>query len=293
MTSTALDASPWAARRQRAAELAERWPFAAEVLAFYATLCDVQERAFIDARTEAPRGGDPSAYIAERVVPRIVEVSAAHGPASLMRAALERASDAGMGEVVRAWLRGDELNPIDRFLARASANPVLEALGDDAGAAREGERDERYCPVCGGLPQLSYFAASPEDLVTGNRHLQCSRCAHAWKYTRMTCASCGEKDTSRLTVYAERGTTEAERTAGGPNATVIKPGTPQNPADVGARFPHMRIDGCTTCSRYLLTVDLTRDGWAVPMVDEFAALPLDLHARNAGFTKVVPNLMGF
>jgi formate dehydrogenase maturation protein FdhE len=54
----------------------------------------------------------------------------------------------------------------------------------------------------------------------------------------------------------------------------------------------MRIDACTTCSRYLVSIDLGRDPRAVPVVDELAAIPLDLHAVDRGFTKVAPNLMG-
>jgi len=29
------------------------------------------------------------------------------------------------------------------------------------------------------------------------------------------------------------------------------------------------------------------------MVDELAALPLDLYARERGYRKIIPNLMGF
>ena len=54
----------------------------------------------------------------------------------------------------------------------------------------------------------------------------------------------------------------------------------------------MRIDGCDTCKHYVLTIDLDREPRAVPLVDELAALPLDLYARERGFTKIVPNLMG-
>jgi len=31
----------------------------------------------------------------------------------------------------------------------------------------------------------------------------------------------------------------------------------------------------------------------VPVVDELAAIPLDLYAREQGFSKITPNLMGF
>jgi formate dehydrogenase maturation protein FdhE len=294
MAKVMLDVSPWTARKQRAGELAERWPFAAEVLTFYANLCAVQERAFDEARHAAPRAADAAAYAAERVMPAIIEVSAASGPATLMQGVLERFHAADMAEIVRSWLRGVGLGPIDRFLARAASGPVLEALAGDASAACDGPRDERHCPVCAGAPQLAYFAASSEDLVTGHRYLVCSRCANEWAYPRMTCASCGENEASRLRVYAELGTMEAERTAqsaNGPN--VVKPGFASAGTGVQARFGHMRADGCASCSRYVLTVDMARDARAVPLVDELGALPLDLYAKDLGFTKIVPNLLGF
>jgi formate dehydrogenase maturation protein FdhE len=58
-------------------------------------------------------------------------------------------------------------------------------------------------------------------------------------------------------------------------------------------FPHLRIEGCSTCNRYLIDVDLGHDARAVPEVDELAALPLDLYAAERGLTKITPNLMGF
>ena len=58
-------------------------------------------------------------------------------------------------------------------------------------------------------------------------------------------------------------------------------------------FPHLRIEGCSNCNRYLIDVDLGHDARAVPEVDELAALPLDLHAAELGLRKVTPNLMGF
>ncbi len=79
----------------------------------------------------------------------------------------------------------------------------------------------------------------------------------------MVCAACGEETSGRLPVYSE--------------------------AD---KLPHLRIDGCDTCRRYLVGVDLRHDATAVPVVDELAALPLDLYAKERGLTKVVSNLMG-
>jgi formate dehydrogenase maturation protein FdhE len=287
MTAALLETGEWAKRRQRAEDLKARWPFSADVLAFYAALLDVQEGAYLDALVDAPRPETVAAYAAERVMPRVVGLSAASGPPPLVAAVLERFDELDFTEAIAAWLRGDELPPIDRYLARAATGPVLEALGAAAGAACEGPRDGVHCPTCGGRPQLAYLAASPEDLVTAHRYLVCARCSGSWAYPRLTCAICGETDTDKLLVYAEVGTSQAEI-----SATVVKPGAlrAEIPADV--RFPHLRIDGCRSCSHYVLTVDLEREPRAVPLVDEIGAIPLDLYAKDLGLTKLVPNLMG-
>jgi formate dehydrogenase maturation protein FdhE len=281
-----LETGNWHKRRQRAEELAQRWPFALEVLTFYSRLLDVQEHAYTAAREDAPRPEELTEYVARHVSPQVIEVSIADGPASLAAAVLDRFHEADLREVIAAWLRADELDGVSRYLARAAAGPVLEAIGG-AGAACPGVRDERHCPACGGLPQVSYFALSPDDLVTGHRYLECSRCATAWAFPRLTCAACGENDTAKLVVYGEVGTTQAEL-----SGDIIKPRTARALTATDAQFPHMRIDACQTCSHYVLTVDLERDGRAVALVDELAAMPLDLYAKECGLTKITPNLVG-
>lgn len=79
----------------------------------------------------------------------------------------------------------------------------------------------------------------------------------------MTCPGCGERSTAKQPIYAE-----------------------------SERFPHMRVDACESCRRYLMTLDFRKDSEAVPVVDELAGLPLDLYVQERGFTKIVPNLMG-
>ncbi|HEV2440728.1 MAG TPA: formate dehydrogenase accessory protein FdhE [bacterium] len=293
MTAPAVLAAPWAARRDRAEVLRERYPFAREPLALYRALAVQQESAWSAARLDAPGAGDLPAYVAERVLPRVIDVSVAAGPkalADLIRARFAGASIPARGDMIRRWLDGDEQTPVERYLARASAGPVLEALGDRAGEAcpRDNRGDGLRCPVCGGLPQLAYIALPPESLAAGPRSLLCSRCGAGWAYPRLTCASCGERDTTKLTVLAEEGTDE--RALSGSTVRGLR-GRSDSDAG-GPRFPHMRVDACTTCSRYLVSVDLGRDPRAVPLVDELAAIPLDLHAVESGFTKVVPNLMG-
>ncbi len=119
----------WAERRRRASELAEQYPHAAQQLGLYVALLEVQEPAFHDALDAGPAAADLPAYVAERVLARVVDCSVIHGPPALAEAALGRWRQAGGAELVSAWLRDAEQDPVSRYLARAAASPVLEALG--------------------------------------------------------------------------------------------------------------------------------------------------------------------
>jgi FdhE protein len=57
-------------------------------------------------------------------------------------------------------------------------------------------------------------------------------------------------------------------------------------------MPHVRVEACDTCRVYLKAVDLTKNGLAVPEVDEIAAVALDLWAAEHGYTKLQTNLFG-
>jgi FdhE protein len=253
----------WVERRRRASELAEQYPHAAQQLGLYGALLEVQEPAFHDALDAGPAAADLPAYVAERVLARVVDCSVIHGPPALAEAALDRWRRAGGEELVSAWLRDAEQDPVSRYLARAATSPVLEALGRAAGLEPADTADGRRCPDCGGRPQVAYFSDAGETLVTGPRYLVCSRCHHTWLFARMTCAGCGEQSGPKLPIYGE-----------------------------AQQFPHLRVDACDSCGGYLLTVDLRKAPGAVPIVDDLAAVPLDLYAREQGKRKIVPNLMG-
>ena len=117
--------------------------------------------------------------------------------------------------------------------------------------------------------------------MSGRRQLVCARCSQSWNYSASSCPSCGETSGARRTVYAER--------RDGP--VIGRDGNDQD-RDLPV-FPHLRVEGCTGCGRYLIDVDLGRDPAAVPEVDELVALPLDLYASEHSLSKITPNLMGF
>lgn len=260
-TSVLVPPTTYARRRERARELAERWPHAEEVLRLYAGLLDVQERAAQAAALAGPGREDLSQWVAEAVAPAIVHVTAALGPEPLVVALQGLLYAGALQRPIAAWLGDQELPPAERYLARAACAPVLEALpGILPAPAAAGPT---ACPACGARPQLAVLTEGGETLVTGQRMLVCSRCAHAWTFPRMVCAGCGEDGAARLPIYADH-----------------------------QAFPHLRVDGCESCGQYLVTVDQVRDGRAVPEADELAAIPLDLYARERGLRKITPNLMG-
>jgi FdhE protein len=288
MVQAAVAAEPYADRRVRAQQLLGRHAFAREVLDFYSAVLGVQDQAHQEAAAARPAAHDLVAYVAEMVVPAVANVSIAAGPQKLREAVARRIEGSDPRELVAAWIGGEEQESVDRFLARASVGPVLEALGPEVAASCIGLRDPRHCPACGGAPQLSYFALPSEDLASGGRFLVCARCQSAWGYARMTCPGCGEDSGSRLPIFNEEGTASGER------GSVVRglEGRHGGKPEPSAVFPHIRIEACETCRHYLLNIDLLTDPKAVPMVDELAALPLDLYAREKGFSKITPNLMG-
>ncbi len=264
MTLLADATTTYGARRERARELGARLDFAEQQLRLYLALVDAQERAFERALATRPSARELAAFVVRDALPGVMEAAVAAGSERLREAVLLRFHEGDLEGIVEAWLAGEEENGTDTFLARASASPVLEALPGLAATLRADDTDDRHCPQCGGLPQLAVFRETGEALLTSPRKLLCSRCANEWVMSRMTCASCGETSGAKMPILSD--------------------------VDL---FPHLRIDACEICRRYLITVDQRKDPRAVPLVDELTALPLDLVAAERGYTKIARNLMGF
>lgn len=254
----------FADRAARASELASTAAYVAQPLALYGAIAAAQERAYLRARDDAPTAGDLVPYVVRASLPGVMEATMSAGTELLREAVLLRFHEGDLDGIVRGWLAGDALSDTDAYVARAATSPVLEALPAVAASLRGESADERTCPNCGGLPQLAVFTDTGEALVTGHRALVCSRCATTWAYPRMTCVSCRETDGAKMPILADE-----------------------------TRFPHIRVDACDTCHSYLVSVDLRKEPRAVPLVDEIAALPLDLLAAERGYTKIARNLMGY
>ena len=115
------------------------------------------------------------------------------------------------------------------------------------------------CPFCGQKPVAAVLRPEGDG---GKRFLLCSHCLTEWEFRRLLCPDCGEENHQKLPVYTVE------------------------------EYPHIRIEACDTCRVYLKSIDLTRNGLAVPKVDELASVSLDLWAKEKGYTKLQPNLFG-
>ncbi len=281
-------ASPWVSQRARAEQLRDRYPFADQVLTLYLALVEVWTELWEVATAQRPEPAQLSRWAAEQAVPVVLKVTEAAGPPPLATA-VSALAEADPEAPLAGWLAGLELTPAERYLARASLCAPLAALAADAGAACAADpspRGDRRCPRCGGLPQVSYRSAAGERLVSGARHLGCSRCGHSWSYSASACPSCADTQASARTIYAEH--REGPIIAG---TEAVEEAEAASGSD-GPTFAHLRLEACGSCRHYLIDVDLGRDGQAVPEVDELAALPLALYAADQGFTKLSLNLMG-
>jgi FdhE protein len=160
----------------------------------------------------------------------------------------------GLAAALRASHESD--NPAERFVIESLLQAFAEHLVK--GEVRAGSAPMR-CPRCAALPLVAVLR---EEGHGGRRSLLCALCLHEWECLRIVCPACGEQDFDKLPVY----------TAG--------------------QFAHVRIDACDRCRHYIKTVDLTRDGLAVPCVDDIASVSLDLWAREQGYTRIRANVLG-
>ena len=257
----------WRLRITRAEALAARDDAASRLLAFYADLLRVQQRLY--QRLRANGDGAPSGVLEHDLRALgsewrlALETIARTAPEPLVAEAAQLGSrgEAAIEQALLSFWR----QPSDRqFYPKALLQPYAQWLAESGVAphGREFTHTDNRCPFCGGLPQLSVLHAVDESLSGGGRRLQCATCFTEWAVRRVLCVYCGEEDERKLGYF-------------------------HSPA-----FDHLRVDACDTCRHYLKSVDLTRLGIAVPLVDEVAGAPLDIWAREHGYTKIELNLVG-
>ena len=147
---------------------------------------------------------------------------------------------------------------VEAFFTRVLEQPVMEQRALSSLAPTDVVQN--ICPFCGSKPVVAVLRSEGDG---GKRSLVCSRCSLEWSYRRILCPSCGEEDREKLPVFT------------------------------AAEFDCVRIEACDSCHTYIKCVDLTKNGLAVPVIDELASIVLDLWAEDHGYSKLQPNILGF
>src|SRR4029078_12316820 len=256
----------WDKRIERAKRLALADEAARQLLTFYATVLGLQ-REIANSLTVSSRPLTGSLdrdwdRLRPALAPFLEEIERS-GPALLAREA--RALLLGPASACDGLLTVIWSNPSERqVVAKAVLQPYAETLAH-AGVmpvGRPASRPDNRCPFCGGVPPLSTTHSSGASLEGGGRALQCATCLTVWPFRRVLCAHCGEEDEHKLVYF--------------------------NFDD----RDHLPIAACETSRHYLKSIDLTRLGVAVPLVDEVAGASLDLWGRDRGYRKIELNLVG-
>jgi len=257
----------WDKQIRRADQLAARSNGSKELLTFYGHLLRAQKEVYEFLRSR--KDWLPSGEL-ERDMPVLGEplrglfkAVESYGPGPLAAEAKDLLESDR--EVVGEMLMRYWYNPSDvQFFGKACLQPYLRWLAETGArpSSREFPVGERCCPFCGGNPQVSFLQIRETTSESGNRDLVCATCTINWSFRRVACAYCGEERPTKLGYFH----------------------TPE--------YDHIRIEACDTCKRYIKGVDLTKLGFAIPLVDEVAAAALDLWAPEHGYKKIELNLVG-
>jgi formate dehydrogenase accessory protein FdhE len=278
MKAAQVGASEYDARIRRAEHLASKYAFAAEILRFYSQVAGFHKTFHADLKkdlasqlTSRPPGSlrTPMPSIdADLLLSRLksfLSLIVQAGPPTLAAAARDISKQDAVSHLFLLgayWDLGgtdDQLiGAFAQFIPRAFNQPLAELLAAYTNTA-PAVITVHSCPLCGGQPMLGVLRPEGDG---GKRRMLCSFCLQEWDYRRIFCPACGETDEKKLPVY------------------------------VAEQFPHIRVETCETCKIYVRTIDLTKDGHAVPLVDDLAAIPLSLWAQDHGYTRLHPNLLG-
>jgi len=238
----------------RAQELAQTQSATAEILNFYLGIAGLQKTVYDDLKA-GPKNPDKS--LLDPHFAALLSLVRRTAPLPLAEAAeeLARAGNTFQHLVETCW--GTPADETYVFFARALLQPYTELLASRSDISLAGTPST--CPFCGEKPVAGVLRGEGEG---AKRSLICSLCATEWEFRRILCPGCGEEAVDKLPVYS------------------------------ASQFEHVRVEACDTCHGYIKSVDLTRNGLAVPVVDELATVPLNIWADERGYTKLQPNLLG-
>jgi FdhE protein len=275
MTTAQIGDSQFIARIRRAENLSPAQPFVSEFLNFYRDVAGFQKNLYTQFSKDGPKNVPPllDADLRDKldltvVLPQFrgfLSFVREKGPAPLSAAARqisELATDSWIESLEAYWEHAgrydQQIGPFGQFFPRAFLQPYAELLAAQVVSPPQ-VATRSVCPLCAARPLLGVLRVEGDG---GKRFLLCSFCCTEWEFRRILCPTCGEEAEGKLPVY------------------------------VAEQMPHVRVEACETCKFYLRTIDLTKDGHGVPLVDDIAALPLSFWADEHGYSRLQPNLLG-
>jgi len=251
--------SSWDRRIARASELLQGQSSVAELLTFYQRLARFQKTVYESMASSA--GHDVSLLVPHFAGLLALVKEAGSADLKAAAATLEQSSPEDRLELLRAvWqheVESHDLSVESVFFANALLQPFAEFLAEKNTSTTEASPP--LCPFCGARPQLAVLRPEGDG---ARRFLLCSMCGTEWFFRRLLCPNCAEENKDRLPVF------------------------------VAQEFDYVRVDACDTCRTYIKSIDLSKNGKAVPVVDELATVSLNLWAQENNYKKVQPNLFG-
>jgi FdhE protein len=241
-------------RIARATLLAGTHPAAGELLSFYRELAIFQKPIYEKLRSS----GETGMRVLLGHFPALLRLVRRAGPELLAEFGGEHlaSADAQWALLGAEW-EGRAGDDAARFYARVLLQPYAEHLA--LRGTVDLEHTAATCPFCSARPVAAVLRGEGDG---AKRWLLCSLCSTEWPFLRVLCPNCGEREKDSLPIYA------------------------------ASDFDHVRVEACDRCKTYVKSVDLTRDGRAVPVVDELATVALNIWAEEHGYAKLESNLLG-
>ena len=279
----------WDRRIKRANDLTSSLPFAAEGLRFYTRVATFQKDLYAIVQqsfentpkissTEPLQDSLDLFLLLPQFSGFLAAIQqAAPPPLAQAAAALSRQGSAAWQQAIQHFWHGapdsaafaDDQNQTavddldgspspESVLAWIFLQPYAECLADQRKPFTL-DGTPFTCPLCGSRPIVGVLRSEGDG---AKKSLVCMLCSHEWAFRRVYCPACGEEREPQMAFYS------------------------------APEIAHVRVDVCDTCHTYLKSVDLTKTGLAVPVVDELATIPLDLWAREHGYHKLQINMLG-
>lgn len=278
----------WDRRISRANELTSSFPFAAEGLRFYSRVATFQKSFYEEIQksladvpktySDRPLRDELDLFVLLPKFSGFLSMIEQIAPAPLAQAcaSLAQKGPAGWQHAIEDfWYTDSELDMSagdsevqsadggaesysSRLLAWIFLQPYAECLAD-LSQPKIVDGTPSTCPLCGCKPIVGVLRSEGDG---AKKSLVCMLCAHEWAFRRIYCPACGEEREPQMAYYS------------------------------APEMAHVRVDVCDTCHTYLKSIDLTKTGRAVAVVDELASIPLDLWACEHGYEKLQTNLLG-